>query len=60
MAVKNKDGRDEFFDSLADEAMRDGLNGRESDDDTDEWARLAADSDANATHKKKKKRRRRE
>lgn len=58
MAVKNKDYRDEFFDSLADEEMRDGLNGRECDDETDEWARLSAD--AAAPHKHKKKRRRRE
>lgn len=57
MAIKNKDDRDEFLNTLADEDIRDGLNGREADDETDEWARLAAEL---GPHKRKKKRRKRE
>lgn len=45
-----------FWDEVSREAMRDGLNGREPDDETDVWA-LAEQP---PRYKKKKRHRRRE
>ena len=56
MQIKNKDDRDLFWDALAREDIRDGLNGRESDDETDVWA-LA---ERPPRYKKKKRPRKRE
>ena len=53
MATKDKDGRSEILDRLDLEAMNDARCGRETDDETDEWAALA--SRLPAWRKKKKR-----